>query len=428
LKVKHIQVKWVENLIQLVRRLIRSPVGKYSAVNGFAKFLPFIVSIVLASLMSPSEYGQIALVIVVSSVVGTLINYGYQVLIARESHVNNPREFSELMSSSWVVSAIMFALVISVVFLLDQSLSWIGLEYELLVCSVVLGFLLGRTDVFSKYLIAQQKIRDFSVLELCKGIVTALSSIILVYAFLEYAVLARITGLLVGAAIALLLAYYFVRKRVICLPPRIKYIRWIFIYGTKVLPQAAANWIKLGADKIVIGSLVGLDVLGAYSFTFTVCSLYMIFGKALNNAFIGPCISMYKRGDVKGVGNIRIRYIINATALVLICFVGVVLLPFVYWPDGYKASEMVVGLLMLSFLTQVVYLLYMKYFLFSLKMAELGALNVLAALAYVALLILGEAKTLEYVALCFCVYNLSLAFYVVLRVSYLEKTITIVDY
>lgn len=415
------------NLIPIIGRLFNSPVGKYSAVNGFTKLLPFLVSIILASIMSPSQYGKVALVIVVSSVVGTLINYGFQVLVARESHVSSRERFSELMSSSWVVSAIMLTIVMTVVLLFGQSLSWIGLGQELLVGSVVLGFLLGRIDVFSKYLVAQQRVRDFSVLELCKGIATALTSIILVYAFLDHTVLARIAGLLVGATIAFFLACYFVKKQVIIFRSRIKYIRWIFDYGTKVLPQVISNWIKLGADKIIIGSLIGLEALGAYSFTFTVCSLYMIFGKALNNAYIGPCISMYKSGDLEGVASVRIRYIINATALVLICYIGVTLLSLVYWPDGYQTSEMVMGLLMLSFLAQVVYLLYMKYFLFSLKMTELGCLNILAALIYVALLVLWEAKTLEYVALCFCVYNLSLAFYVVLRVTHLEKIITMVD-
>jgi len=417
----------MENLIQLGRRLIKSPVGKYSAVNSVTKLIPFIVSVVLASLMAPSQYGTVSLVIVASSVVGSLTNYGFGVMVARESHLCSRQEFGELMSSSWIVSIIMLTLVLSCVVFFEQSLSWIGLEQELLVCGVVLGFLLGRVDLVSKYLVAQQKVRDFSVLELYKAGATALISVVLVCAFLEHAISARVTGLLIGAAIALVLAYRIVRQRVFYHRPRINLIHSIFSYGTKTLPQAVANWMKIGADKVVIGSLVGLDMLGAYSFTFLVCSLFMVFGSALNNAYIGPCILMYKAGDLEGVTNLRVRYVASATALMVICFLSVIFMPLVYWPDGYKTSVIVMGLLMLSFWAQVVYLLYNKYFFFSLKIVELGFINVLAAITYVAFLVFFGGVTLEFVALCFCVYNLVLAFYVVLRTSYLEKELSMID-
>lgn len=411
----------MENMAPLVKRLIKSPVGKYSAVNGVTKLIPFVVSVVLASLMVPSQYGTVALVVVVASVVASLTNYGFSAMVARESHLCSRQEFGELMSSSWIVSILMLTLVLAGVIFFEQLLSWTGLEYELLVCGVFLGFLLGRVDLVSKYLVAQQKIRDFSVLELCKAGATALISVVLVYVFLDNAVLARISGLLVGAVVAFFLACYIVGRRVIYLRPSKKNIDHIFAYGTNVLPQMVANWIKLGADKVVIGAAIGLDVLGAYSFMFSVCSLFMVFGAALNSAFIGPCMSMYKAGDLKGVANLRRRYMMISSVLVIICAASVALLSVVYWPDGYALSETVVALLMLSFWAQVIYLLYVKYFMYSLKMAELSYMNLLATLFYLFILIFGLSDNLTYVAFCFFIYNFLMAFYVMFRVTLLEK-------
>jgi O-antigen/teichoic acid export membrane protein len=415
------------NLIHQMSRLVDSPVAKYSTVNGVTKLVPILVSIVLASLLAPSEYGLVALVVVVSSVFSSLTNYGFGVMVARESHVRTKQEFGELMSSSWVVSFIMFSLLLSVVMLFRQSLGWVGLQKEWLVCGVVLGFLLGRIDVYSKYLVAQQKVRDYSILELCKGAGTALISVVLVYAFLDHAVLARITGLLVGTAVAFVLAHYIVRKRIVYLRPTKTNINQIFSYGTKVLPQAIANWIKLGADKVVIGSLIGLEALGAYSFTFSVCAMFMVFGVAFNNAFIGPSMSMYKSGDVEGVANLRSRYIAVATVLVIACSFGVMLLPLVYWPEGYTISRTAIGLLMFSFWAQVIYLLYAKYFIFSLKMSELSYVNLSATVVYVLGLILVKPGELEYVAICFFSYNCFLAIYAMVRVTYEEKKLVRVE-
>jgi len=371
--------------------------------------------------MAPSQYGTVSLVIVASSVVGSLTNYGFGVMVARESHLCSRQEFGQLMSSSWMVSIIMLTLVLSGVVLCEQSLNGIGLKQELLVCGVFLGFLLGRVDLVSKYLVAQQKIRDFAVLELCKAGATALISVVLVYAFLDSAVLARISGLLVGAVVAFFLACYIFGRRVIYLRPSKRKIRRILSYGTNVLPQMVANWIKLGADKIVVGAVIGLDMLGAYSFTFLICSLFMVFGAALNSAFIGPCMSMYKADDYKGVANLRRRYILISSVLAVICSVVVALLSVVYWPDGYALSEAVVALLMLSFWAQVIYLLYMKYFMYSLKMAELSCMNLLATLFYLYILIFGLSDDLTYVAFCFFIYNFLMAFYVMFRVTILER-------
>ena len=138
-------------------------------------------------------------------------------------------------------------------------------------------------------------------------------------------------------------------------------------------------------------------------------------------------MSMYKSGDVEGVANLRSRYIAVATVLVIACSFGVMLLPLVYWPEGYTISRTAIGLLMFSFWAQVIYLLYMKYFIFSLKMSELSYVNLSATVVYVLGLILVKPGELEYVAICFFSYNCFLAIYAMVRVTYEEKKLVRVE-
>ncbi|MDC0906600.1 oligosaccharide flippase family protein [Gammaproteobacteria bacterium] len=411
------------NLTLQFRRFSKSPVTKYSAINIVAKVFPVLVIILLAELLEPSQYGLIALLLVCSTVLSSLINYGFPLMVSRESHMCNKQEFGELMSSSWTVSLMIFFLVLIGVILFYQPASWLGLKQEWLVIAVVLGLMLGRIDVFSKYLVAQQQVRAYSILEFFKTVTPALTSIFLVYAFLDHAVMARISGLLVGASVSISVAYYIIRKRVVYQHPSKEAVNRILVYGTQVLPQAISNWIKLGADKVIIGNLLGLEVLGAYFFTFSICSLFMVFVTGLNNAYLGPCMSMYKQADLEGIANLRKRYIVMSTVLLVICTAAVQLLPLIYWPDGYKVSPIVISFLMLSFWSQVIYLLYAKYFMFSLKMSELSYVNLSTTIIYVFGLLLVEPGELEleYVALYFLAYNFFIATYAVLRVTYAEK-------
>jgi hypothetical protein len=147
----------------------------------------------------------------------------------------------------------------------------------------------------------------------------------------------------------------------------------------------------------------------------------MVLVTALNNAYLGPCMLMYKQADIEGVVNLRKRYIVISTVLVIICTAAMMLLPHIYWPDGYKVSEIVIFFLMLSFWTQLIYLLYAKYYMFTLKMNELGYVNLIATIVYVLALLRVESGEIEYVALCFFVYTSALAAYVAFRSIYSER-------
>ena len=405
----------------LLKRLLNSSFGQYSATLSITKILPLIVSVLLASVMAPAQYGQVALMVVVAAVLSSLTNYGFGVLVARESHVRSQLRFDSLVASSWIVSVLVLFLATFFIVLFFESLEWLSLSLPLLLWSVFLGFVFGRFDILAKYLVAQQKVKEYSKIELFKSITTATLSLCLVYGLIDYATEARVLGLFLGAMCGLALALYEVRVYIFRVRPTFADFVWIVGFGTRALPQAVGNWIKLGADKVFVGAILGLELLGAYAFTFTVCSMFMVFGRAINNAYVGPCMEGYKSKNNEGIVGLRRRYLALSTLLCFFSTLIVLLLPFVFWPGGYEVSRETVVLLMLSFWAQVIYLLYMKCFLFMLKMAELGWVNIVASLVYVSFLASAGFNTLEYVALCFCLYNVVLAVFVVCRTISFER-------
>lgn len=421
--------KHIEKIVLRIKEINKSHFAIYSVVNLIAKIIPVITTIILAELLEPSEYGIVSLILVFSTLCSSLTNYNFQQMIVRERHMATEQEFGALMSSSFILSLILSFIILAVVVLLQQMFVQVAFTQEIMITGLILGLISGRTDIYLKYLITQQQVRAYSILEYCRTGIPAIFSILLIIIFIDHAVLARVSSLMIGAIASVAVGYSITKKTIINVLPRKQTVREIFYYGTRTLPQLIANSIKNGADKIMIAGVLGVDVLGSYYLTFALCSISMIFINAMNNAYIGPCMLMYKKGDIKSLKNLRKRYVAILTLLLAICAAGIQIAPLIYWPNGFSVSEITISLLMLSFWCQGIYLLYAKYFIFFLEMAELSQVNLMCAILYAfSLLFIEQSEyALDFVAVCFFAYNFSLAAYASIRAHYAEKKIEIIS-
>ena len=371
--------------------------------------------------MQPSDFGLIAYIVALSTILSSLYNYGFGITVARETQLMKSDEFSILLSSSWLVCIFLFVFSAFLILAYEEvQIFSTNLDYISLWFASTLGFLLGRFDIHTKILIAKGLTSDYSISELVRITIASVVSIVLVLLLVDD-VLARLVGILIGVIVGVVISIFYTRKNFAMKLPTFNSVWYVLITGTKVMPQAIGNWVKMGADKILIASLVGLEQLGIYTFAFSMAACGLLFCNALNQAYLGRVFDLYKNGKIQELAKLRSRYILLSIVLNITLFISLIFYLSYLWPEEYRVSWITIALLVASMQMHLVYLLYSKYLIYAAMLSELSLVNFVMSLMYVAMIWFPSSVPIEYVAFAYFFYNLTMAFYVVVRSFGLEK-------
>lgn len=405
-----------------VSKLRESDIFSYLSFGLVAKVIPFFASLILVKLLIPEEYGVISAFMSIMALSASFINFGVNQMVVREKQFLTNIEFSTLLSSSRLLSLALLLLVIPFTSLLFSFIPDWEVEFKWVLIALILSWFSSFTDLIAKILVVNTDAFSFGVFDVFKQSIIPLLSISFILFYPGNALEARVSGIVLGLIISTWYGLLLINKYITFQQPQLSEVKRILSYGLKVLPQVFSNWVKMGADKVLLVSLVGLSELGAYSFTFSICTVIMVFGNAINNSYISSSIRLYKDRKIMELRINRRRSMI--ITCIVYSFAAIFLIAFskVWWPSGYKISDLSMLLIFASFLFQLIYLLYMKYFLFKQNMGELGIVNLLLSGIYLIFLIFPIINpSIEYVVLCFTAYSFFLMLYVAARTIYLER-------
>ncbi|MBZ0220459.1 MAG: lipopolysaccharide biosynthesis protein [Candidatus Methylomirabilis sp.] len=230
--------------------------------------LGFIRTIILARLLAPEVFGlmSICLIVVKAAEIFTETGFG-AALIHRKDHFEASRDTAFTMS---IIRGCVLA--ISVFFLSPLIAAYydnILLEDLIKVAALIL-FFHGTQNI---NIIAFQKELDFrriAVLELTR----AASAFLLLVGLAYY--LGNIWSLVIGyvavAAVDSVLTYIIIPGR-----PRIRFklstARELFAYGKYITGLSIVVFIAAELDNLVIGKVLGMEMLGFYVIAFTLANL-----------------------------------------------------------------------------------------------------------------------------------------------------------
>ena len=113
----------------------------WSALDNVAKFgVTFLVSIVLARLLTPDDYGLLGIIQIVTAVCTTLINAGFTTALIRKKEASE-----DDYNTSFIVNLILSALIYVIVFLLSPFIAEFFKREELVLLIRVtsIGFVIG---------------------------------------------------------------------------------------------------------------------------------------------------------------------------------------------------------------------------------------------------------------------------------------------
>ena len=243
---------------------------KWSSLSSLSiAVIQFVTIILLASFLQKNELGQIAIIQTVVGITIIFLDIGIGNAVVYKRNITK----EQLSSVYWVnvVSGAFFSIVIFF------SASFIAAFYESteLVYAIkivsISFFILSLSRLYKFLFIKYLHLKEVALSEILSYSIAFIVMLILLY--LDYKVLAFVYSIIVRAVIQS--SYLFFKGISLFIPSKIynhKSLEELLRYGAFNLGENITDYFNAQLDTILIGKLLGLEVLGVYSIAKTLAS------------------------------------------------------------------------------------------------------------------------------------------------------------
>jgi O-antigen/teichoic acid export membrane protein len=227
------------------------------------QFIRFIIVIILARLLSPEDFGVVALAEIFLGFISTINELGFSAAIVQRKEIDG----IHLSTSFW--TSVSTGIILFIIATLASPFVADFFQEDLVQPIVIvasLAFIIGSFGVVHRALL--EKNLDFkkvTIPEVCAAIVSGVVSIFL--AINGYGAWSLVFGGLSGGFISVVIIWKMLAWR-----PSLRFsfthFKELFDFGGRVMGSRLLNYISQNVDYLVVGKLLGTAALGYYSFAY----------------------------------------------------------------------------------------------------------------------------------------------------------------
>ena len=252
------------------RRSLRGS-GTYAVAVLVQRAIGFVLLPLYTRVLSPDEYGQLALVLTISAGVSTLLSFGLETAVFRTYILlhDTPEKRPSFVNSVGLLAIFGPAAlaILTVALFGDLIASWVGVSR--LAISLGIGtaaITVSATILPFAVLRAQERLRAY--LELT-GIQVVLNTTLTIafVVFLGWGVAGWLLGSFIAIAVTFGAGLVMLGHRWTLNVDR-SYLLATLAYGLPLLPHAAAHWGLSLSDRIVLGAFVPPAEVGLYQLAY----------------------------------------------------------------------------------------------------------------------------------------------------------------
>jgi O-antigen/teichoic acid export membrane protein len=369
-------------------KLIRS-LSLYAVSSLLSRAVPFFLLPIMTAYLTPAEYGTVAVVVVLTSLVSSPLLIGIVSYINIEYFSLSEKSHKELISTLILIPFILF-LPISLLFYIYSIMD---LEVWSIPKIWFLSIpLLALTTFFYRILTVLFRIREepifYGLIEVFYSILQVGLAILFVV-YLSEGLEGRLWAVLASSVIVSLLSLAVLyRQGYITAGFHLHFIKDSIKYGLGIVPHELSGQLIRMVDRLFIVVFLGTSAAGLYAVSAQVASIGLVILSVFNLAwqpYVFKCLSNE---------NISTKiHLVRLSWLVLVGFVLIFVLlnfsaPVIYQyfiADAYSASLFYVKWLLLGFFFQAVYTIFCDY-IFYVKKTYLLSITTLGTLLLTLLL------------------------------------------
>lgn len=267
--------------------------GNKTLRNGFlfsvyafvGRGVSFVLLILLASYIPPSDYGRLSLFNTVIMVLGFFMAFstsGYMgISYFKENKMTFHQDFSFIM-----LMLILTGVLFSFIFLLfgEQLSGLTGISTELLWWALLIALTNIPFQMHMDYYRLQENVKMYGVMNLGNAFMNAVFSLLLVI-FLAQGWMGRVnTHIGVNVLFAILAILFFIKKGFCDFRLKKERMKMILFWGLPQIPHLATNWIRQGCDQYIINYHYSTQEVGLFSFALNLVSIITMIGMAFNSS------------------------------------------------------------------------------------------------------------------------------------------------
>lgn len=348
--------------------------------------IPFGLLPVLTRVLSPSEYGQIAMFQTSIAALGAFVGLSVQGAALRKFYDKGENEnLAEFIGTCIQILLITTAVACFIIFVFSDTLQdHLGITLSWLIFVAIIC----ATDFLVQIRLTQWQVRgkavNFGLFQLARTLFNLLLSLFFVLVILKGAD-GRIFGITFTALLFGLISIFSLRydHLIKFFHIRLEYYREALSFGIPLIPHVAGALLISSADRFYINSQIGVEATGIYMVAVQFAMGLAIVFDSFNRAY-APWLyeKLSTPNPVESTNIVKYTYIYFAFLLLLIPIAFLMGPPVLIFIAGekYAGATEVIGLLITGQIFGGMYLMVTNYVFYSKRVGYLSLITISAGL------------------------------------------------
>jgi O-antigen/teichoic acid export membrane protein len=241
---------------------------------------------VLTRYLTPEDYGIISVFTVFVSILAVFTGLSIHGAINVNFFKMQKDDLKVFIGNCIIILNISSFIVLLFVYILNPLIMErlnIGLEW--IFVAVVLAFAQFLTTINLLLWMAEQRPKPYSIYQISQTLTVTLLSITFIVGFgMNWE--GQLIATAIGTILFSIISFVFIIKRgYLIFQPNKEYVKDALKFGIPLIPHALAGWIKTGADRIILMSVLGATATGIYAVGYQIGMIIGVLTTAFNKAW-----------------------------------------------------------------------------------------------------------------------------------------------
>lgn len=356
----------------------------YVSASVMTKGLSLISIPVMTRLLSPSDYGLLAVFGSLVGILGIIFGFGFRGAVSRY-YYERTDDFSSFFTTNvlFVMCAGIFlgiAVYLNRIFISDLM----NIPVSLVLFAVFIAWISSSYTLVSAYLQASKQSLLLSRISVVNAVLSLILTIGITLLLKENLYLGSVYSSLIFSFIFFFFSMYMILK-IGTWSFHIKHLKYSLVFGLPIIVHLLSGLILNSFDQIMINKMVGSYETGIYSFAYKVGMLFQMVIMGLNQAWVPIFYEKLRDDKYEEIEETaqKFSYLVAGAAL-LITMLGPLLIT-VLAPESYSAALSLVPVIIVGFIFQYFYFMYINYAFYAKKTSMIATITLSAGLINIGL-------------------------------------------
>lgn len=381
--------------------------GLFSIYSFFGKGMSFLLLIVLANFIPPSEYGYLSLFTTVVSFMTIFMALSTEGYFSISFFKKTEDEFKKNFTIIYILGLATLLFFLLIILIGGRYIARaLELSQTILFVASIISFLSFSFHIQQHYFRIQEKVVTYGYYNISNAILNFGLSLFFVILF-GRGWKGRVDANLICAIIfGCFSIWTFYRNRLFLIDWSRSRYKEIIAWGVPMIPHHATGWIRQGLDRYIINYSYTITQVGIFSFALNICNIVDTIGMAFNatnsvtlfKTLSNKTFTVEKKKEILRRQTRNIWYIYTI-ATILVVFVVTPLV--MYALPKYKESIPFFWILVISGYLKCIYYLFCNFLFYYNNTKQLMYITFATSLLHLFLSLVLTRYSLYYTAMVY---------------------------